>query len=145
MGRPGRGEPENFVLILAAVAAITQTGIPAGEQAIAYAVFTLIASIGAAVPIVIYFTLGDRSAELLGRLRAWMAHNNAVDHGRDPCRDRRESHRGCDLRSHMTLRRSKGPGLAIADGAGLDRMDGPAADGRGDGATVGRRLRSPLT
>lgn len=70
--------PKNFVLILAAVAVITQTGIAVGEQALAWAVFTLIASIGAAVPIVIYFALGERSAELLDRLRVWMAHNNAV-------------------------------------------------------------------
>jgi threonine/homoserine/homoserine lactone efflux protein len=70
--------PKNFVLILAAVAAITQTGIPADEQALAFAVFTVIASLGAAVPIVMYFALGERSASLLERLRVWMARNNAV-------------------------------------------------------------------
>ena len=70
--------PKNAVLILAGVAAITQTGIPADEQALAYAVFTVIASLGAAVPVVMYFALGERSSGLLDRLRVWMARNNAV-------------------------------------------------------------------
>jgi hypothetical protein len=38
----------------------------------------VIATIGAAVPVVISFTLGDRSVELLGRLKVWLAQNNAV-------------------------------------------------------------------
>ena len=29
-------------------------------------------------PVVIYFAMGKRSAELLGRLQDWMARNNAV-------------------------------------------------------------------
>jgi threonine/homoserine/homoserine lactone efflux protein len=70
--------PKNFVLILAAVAVIAQTGIPAGEQAVALAVFAVIASTGAAAPVVIYFAGGERSAELLERLRVWMARYNAV-------------------------------------------------------------------
>jgi threonine/homoserine/homoserine lactone efflux protein len=70
--------PKNFVLIVAGVAAIAQTGIPPDEQAIALAVFTLIASVGAALPVVIFFVLGDRSVELLDRLKTWMAQNNAV-------------------------------------------------------------------
>ena len=38
----------------------------------------LVASIGVATPVVVYFALGSRSAELLERLENWMAHNNAV-------------------------------------------------------------------
>ena len=41
-------------------------------------VFTIVASIGVAAPVVIYFTLGDRAGALLERLRRWMTHNNAV-------------------------------------------------------------------
>ena len=40
--------------------------------------FTIIASIGAAVPVVLYFALGERSAEPLDRLKTWMARNNGV-------------------------------------------------------------------
>lgn len=70
--------PKNLVLTIAGMAAIAEAGLPAGEQAIALVVFTAVASIGAAVPIVLYFTLGERSAEPLGRLKTWMARNNAV-------------------------------------------------------------------
>jgi hypothetical protein len=38
----------------------------------------MIASIGAAAPVVIYFALGDRSRDLLESLKTWMARNNAV-------------------------------------------------------------------
>lgn len=37
-----------------------------------------VASLRVATPVVIYFALGERSRELLDRLRNWMAHNNAV-------------------------------------------------------------------
>jgi threonine/homoserine/homoserine lactone efflux protein len=70
--------PKNLILILAAAAAIAQVGLPTGEQAVALGVFTLIASLGAAVPVFIYFALGERSAGLLGRLKTWMTRNNAV-------------------------------------------------------------------
>ena len=70
--------PKNLLLMVAGAAAIAQTGIPADEQAVAWIVFTIIASLGVATPIVIFFAVPDRSAELLGRLKTWMADNNAV-------------------------------------------------------------------
>jgi Kef-type K+ transport system membrane component KefB len=70
--------PKNFLLAVGGAAAIAQTGIPSGEQAIAYAVFALIATIGVAVPVIIFFALGDRAAAVLGNLKDWMGHNNAV-------------------------------------------------------------------
>ena len=70
--------PKNPLLMVAGMAAIAQTGIPAGEQAVALLVFTIIAAIGVATPVVIYFALGDRSAELLDRLKTRMAQNPAV-------------------------------------------------------------------
>jgi len=70
--------PKNLLLIVAGMAAIAQTGISGGEQAVALLVFTIIAAIGVATPVVIYFALGDRSAQLLDRLKTWMAQNNAV-------------------------------------------------------------------
>jgi Kef-type K+ transport system membrane component KefB len=45
---------------------------PKNQQAIAYAVFAVVGTLG------IYFGMGKRSAEVLGRLKDWMAHNNAV-------------------------------------------------------------------
>jgi threonine/homoserine/homoserine lactone efflux protein len=70
--------PKNLVLAIAGATAIAQTAIPGWEQALAYAIFTLIATIGVAAPVVIYFVMGDRSRDVLDRLKTWMAHNNAV-------------------------------------------------------------------
>ncbi len=71
--------PKNLLLAVAAAAAVAQTGIAGGEQAIAYAVFAIIGTIGVAVPVVIYFALGDRAPARLGRLKDWMGqHNTAI-------------------------------------------------------------------
>jgi threonine/homoserine/homoserine lactone efflux protein len=70
--------PKNLLLAVAAATAIAATGIPGGEQAVAYAIFTLIGTIGVAAPVFIFFALGDRAPRLLGSLRAWMEHSNAV-------------------------------------------------------------------
>jgi hypothetical protein len=74
----GGVRPKNLLLAVGGAAAIAQTGIAGGQQAIAYAVFAGIATIGVAVPVVIYFAMGSRSAGLLGRLKGWMRRNNAV-------------------------------------------------------------------
>jgi threonine/homoserine/homoserine lactone efflux protein len=70
--------PKNLLLSVAAAAAIAGSGVSGGSQAVAYAVFAVIASIGVATPVVIYFAMGDRAAALLDGLRGWMARNNAV-------------------------------------------------------------------
>ena len=70
--------PKNLLLIVAGAAAIAKAGISAGKEAVALIVFVLIASIGVAAPVVMYFALGDRSGPLLERLKNWMARNNAV-------------------------------------------------------------------
>ncbi|MBS1883041.1 MAG: GAP family protein [Actinobacteria bacterium] len=70
--------PKNLLLVVGAAAAIAQTGVGAGEQAVALAVFVVIATIGPGAPVAIYFAMGERSKQLLDDLRGWMAHNNAV-------------------------------------------------------------------
>jgi threonine/homoserine/homoserine lactone efflux protein len=70
--------PKNLVLVAAGAAAVAQTGIPAGEQASAWIVFTVIASLGVATPVAIRLALGERSREPLARLRTWLERNNAV-------------------------------------------------------------------
>ena len=74
----GGVRPRSLLLVVGGAVAIAQTGIGGGQQAIAYAVFAVIATIGVAVPVVIYFAMGTRSAELLGRFKGWMRRNNAV-------------------------------------------------------------------
>ncbi len=70
--------PKNLLLAVGAAATIAQTGIATSDQAIAYAVFAIIATIGVATPVVIFFALGDRAGALLDRMKAWMGQNNAV-------------------------------------------------------------------
>jgi threonine/homoserine/homoserine lactone efflux protein len=70
--------PKNLLLGVAAAASIAQTGISTGQQAAAYLVFALIATIGVASPVVIFFALGDRAPALLERMKGWMGQNNAL-------------------------------------------------------------------
>jgi threonine/homoserine/homoserine lactone efflux protein len=70
--------PKNLLLAVAGAAAIAQTGISTGEQIASYVIFVAVASIGVAAPVVVYFTLGDRSGPLLDSLKSWMARNNSV-------------------------------------------------------------------
>ena len=70
--------PKNLLLAVAAATSIAATGISGGEQAVAYLVFALIATLGVAAPVGIYFAMGDRAGPVLDRLKNWMAHNNQV-------------------------------------------------------------------
>ena len=70
--------PKNLILAVAGAAAIAQTGIAGAQQAIAYLVFAVIATIGVGAPVVIYFAMGERSQELLSKLKNWMGQHNAV-------------------------------------------------------------------
>ena len=70
--------PKNLLISVGAAAAIAQTGIPGGQQVIAYAVFAVIGTIGVAIPVGIYLALGKRSADLLDNLKNWLGQHNAV-------------------------------------------------------------------
>jgi threonine/homoserine/homoserine lactone efflux protein len=70
--------PKNLLLAVGAAAAIAQTGIPAGEQAVALAVFVAIGTLGPGAPVALYFALGERSKHALDELRRWMGANNAA-------------------------------------------------------------------
>ena len=51
----------------------------AGKQAIAFAVFVVVGTLGPALPVAIYFAMGERAKHLLDDLKAWMAaHNSAI-------------------------------------------------------------------
>ena len=71
--------PKNLLLTVAAAAAIAQAGLDTGEQAITLGVFILVGTLGPAVPVAIYFALGERAEHLLDEMKAWMgAHNAAI-------------------------------------------------------------------
>jgi len=82
-GRPHQGEEASLPKWMGAIDRFTPPQAlgggaalaganPKNQQAIAYAVFAVVGTLG------IYFGMGKRSAEVLGRLKDWMAHNNAV-------------------------------------------------------------------
>jgi threonine/homoserine/homoserine lactone efflux protein len=70
--------PKNLLLTVGAAAAISQTGASTGSQAVALAVFVLIATLGTGVPVAIYFALGERSRRLLEGLRERMSRDNTT-------------------------------------------------------------------
>ena len=70
--------PKNLLLVVGAAAAIAQTGAAAGAQAVALAIFTVIASLGTGVPVALFFALGDRSHRTLDSIQDWMSQNNAA-------------------------------------------------------------------
>ena len=70
--------PKNLLLAVGGAAAIAQTGISGGQQALAYLVFAVIGTLGVGIPVVLYFAMGDRSAKLLAGLKDWMSEHNAV-------------------------------------------------------------------
>ncbi|MFZ0041556.1 MAG: GAP family protein [Solirubrobacteraceae bacterium] len=70
--------PKNLLMTVGAAAAIAQTGISAGKQAVALAVFIVIATLGVGAPVGLYFALGERSVKTLRELKDWMSTNNAA-------------------------------------------------------------------
>jgi threonine/homoserine/homoserine lactone efflux protein len=70
--------PKNLVLALGAAAGIVSSGLSTTDEAIVYTVFALVATIGVATPVVIFFALGKRAGPILESIKVWMGHNNAV-------------------------------------------------------------------
>lgn len=70
--------PKNLVLVVGAAVAIAQTGAATGDQVVALAVFTLIATLGVGVPVATYLIMGERSKDMLDDLKRWMGSNNAT-------------------------------------------------------------------
>ena len=70
--------PKNLLLVVGAASAIAQTGASAVSQAVALAVFVVIATLGVGAPVAIYLLMGDRAGGILGGLHDWMARENAT-------------------------------------------------------------------
>ncbi|MBZ2195853.1 GAP family protein [Occultella gossypii] len=70
--------PKNLLLVVAGATAIAHATGARGDQFVALAVFTVVASIGVILPVVLYLVMGERAARLLEGMRAWMLANNAV-------------------------------------------------------------------
>jgi threonine/homoserine/homoserine lactone efflux protein len=70
--------PKNLILVVAGAAAIATATTDTTDRILAMVVFTVVASLGVAIPYGIYLSMGERAAELLGRIKTWMIANNAV-------------------------------------------------------------------
>ena len=71
--------PKNLTLTLAATASIASAGLGTSESFVVLGVFVIIATLGVAIPILIYFLAGDRAEEMLDDLQHWLAvHNPAI-------------------------------------------------------------------
>ena len=70
--------PKNLVLVLSAAATIAATDLTGSDQVLAYVLFSVIASVGVVAPVVLFFTIGDRSRPVLDGLKTWLAQNNAA-------------------------------------------------------------------
>ena len=70
--------PKNLIITIAAAAVVSQSGLSGADQAIAYAVYAVIATVGVAVPLILFFAMGERAAAPLASLKTWMAAHNAA-------------------------------------------------------------------
>jgi threonine/homoserine/homoserine lactone efflux protein len=70
--------PKNLLLVVGGAAAIAQTGAAALSQAVALAVFILIATLGVGAPVAVYFLMGERAKGILAGLHEWMLRENAT-------------------------------------------------------------------
>lgn len=70
--------PKNLLLGAAAGVSIGTGGLTVGEQAVAILVFTLIAGVTVAGPVIAYLVASKRMAAPLESLRNWLVHNNAT-------------------------------------------------------------------
>ena len=70
--------PKNLSLTVAAAVTVAQEGLPAASAAFVLALFVILASLGIAVPVALYFLGGASAARALDGLRAWLNANNAT-------------------------------------------------------------------
>lgn len=70
--------PKNLLLLVAGASAIASSDDSGAGQLAALLIFTAVASTGIATPIVVNVAAGERSEELLGRMRGWLARNNSA-------------------------------------------------------------------
>jgi hypothetical protein len=74
----GAGNPKNIAVGVAAAITIASAGLGVGEVAGVIAIYTVIAALGVAAPIVAMLFLGDRADGVLRGWEAWLNRNNAA-------------------------------------------------------------------
>lgn len=70
--------PKNLLLAASAGIVVGSAGLSVGSEILAIAVFTVIAVISVAAPVIAYLVAADRMRGPLDALRGWLVHNNAT-------------------------------------------------------------------
>ncbi len=71
--------PKNLALILSAAGETGRLGLSTNDLVIVTILFTLIATLGVAIPVVLKLAMGEKGTATLTELRVWMtAHNAAI-------------------------------------------------------------------
>jgi cytochrome c biogenesis protein CcdA len=74
----GAANPKNIAVGLASAVTIASAAITAGQAVGVVAVYTVVASLGVATPIIAMLVLGDRSEEVLAGWQSWLNRNNTA-------------------------------------------------------------------
>lgn len=70
--------PKNLAFTIAAVVAIAQAELTAGEKLVPVAIYVLLASVGVAAPVLWFFVAQESAADTLAAWRIWLAANYAT-------------------------------------------------------------------
>jgi hypothetical protein len=68
--------PKNIIFVIGGATVVVQGDLGLGGDFVAWAIFTVIASVGVAAPLAIYLFLGERAGAVLSDLKSWMVTNN---------------------------------------------------------------------
>ena len=74
----GALNPKNIAVAVASGVVIASGEMPAGQQIVVIAVYTVLVSLGVAAPIVTAVALGDRSESVLTAWKDWLDRNNGT-------------------------------------------------------------------
>ena len=74
----GTVNPTDLLFIVGGAAAVAQSGVSASDETAAWIVFTLVATVGVAAPLVVYFVMGGRASGVLDGLKSGLARNNTA-------------------------------------------------------------------
>jgi hypothetical protein len=74
----GAVNPKMLAMGLGAAAAIAAGGLTGGQDAVAIALYTLVAALGVLAPLVVTAVRGSRAQPVLDDWRGWLTRNNAT-------------------------------------------------------------------
>ncbi len=74
----GALNPKNIAVAVASGVVIANGELPAGQQIVVLAIYTILVSLGVAAPIVTAVALGDRSESVLTAWKDWLDRNNGT-------------------------------------------------------------------